>query len=124
MSVHFDIAASSARLRGQLAKVQTDENSTTGTRIKFRNPETLVAINEMIMREMNRGTESPDIVAAILEIAADMLFSLTGGDREMMERNAPIFSALFQLQLRRKVTGKGVRGGARAKPITEPGGHA
>ncbi|MAU21070.1 MAG: hypothetical protein CMH13_11120 [Martelella sp.] len=124
MSVHYDIEATSERLRAELAKVVTDENVTAGGRIKFRNPEAIIGIHEMIMRELNRGSEPGEIVEAIMEIVADMLFSLVGGDREMMEEKASIFLMLFQLQLGRKVTGEGLRSIARVKLTTEPGGHA
>ncbi|MEO2039736.1 MAG: hypothetical protein ABGW90_13745, partial [Martelella sp.] len=72
----------------------------------------------------NRSSQPGEIAEAILEIAADMLFSLTGGDRQDMKEVAPLYALMFQFQLERKVTGKGIRPAAHVAPVFEPGGHA
>lgn len=124
MSVHYDIAASSARLREELAKTPIDDKTEDSSRIKFRNPEALVGLQELIMGELNKGTPAGDIADAVLEITSDMMLSMVSGKPEVLAENIGLFTTRFHGHLLRRASGIGLRKGVHCPVISEPGGHA
>ncbi len=124
MSVHYDVERNLEAMRKELAQVKTGERSSIGTRIKFRNPKSILASNEMFMTELNRGTPAEDIVEAVLEMTADNLMGLYGGRRDILNLDAhALATRLHRLLL------KHASGGDSPKSVVLPmafdeGGHA
>ncbi|WP_319519849.1 hypothetical protein [uncultured Martelella sp.] len=124
MSVHYDVETTVAQLRTALNERKAPgEHATKGTHVRFRNPEAIIAVQEMFMRELNRATPREDIIEAVIEMTVDHLTSLLGGNREALSALAEPFAVAFIDRMLTAAGGEGVR--SKSYPMVfEHGGHA